>query len=157
MSPDPSAGGQTLWGLVLAVHLLGMATWLGGMAYALFVLRPSLILLDQTQRNSVHLQTLKRFFMLVWHAMPLVLISGWLMLGFRVGGFGNPDWHIQTMQALGLIMAILFATAYFGPFKKVQRALRPQPATFDRIRSIISLNLLLGVLIVVVASLDHTF
>jgi len=151
------SGGHVLWGLVLAVHLLGMAAWIGGAAYALFVLRPSLGLLDTTQRNSVQLQCLKRFFLIVWQAMPLMLITGWLMLAFPLGGFGNPDWHIQAMQAIGLVMAGLFVYAFFGPFRKVRRAIRPQPATFDRIRSVVSLNLLLGVIVVVIASLDHNF
>jgi uncharacterized membrane protein len=150
-------GTSSLWGLVLAIHLLGWATWLGGAAYALFVLRPSLGLLDVTQRNSVHLQTLKRFFMLVWHAMPLVLISGWLMLAFPLGGFNNPDWHIQAMQGIGVIMALIFAYVYFGPFRRARRALRPQPAMFDRIRALVGLNLVLGAIVVVIASLDHVF
>ena len=150
-------GGHVLWGLVLAVHLIAMATWLGGAAYALFVLRPSLGLLDGTQRNSVQLQTLKRFFLIVWHAMPLVLITGWLMLAFPLGGFNDPDWHVQAMQAIGLVIALVFAYAFFGPFRKVRRAIRPQPATFEKIRSLVSLNLALGVVVVVIASLGHSF
>ena len=150
-------GTSPLWGLVLAVHLLSWATWLGGAAYALFVLRPSLGLLDTTQRNSVHLQTLRRFFRLVWHVMPMVLVTGWLMLAFPLGGFNNPDWHIQTMQALGVLMALVFAYAFFGPFRKARRALRPQQGTFDSIRSLLSVTLLLGGAVVVVASLDHVF
>ena len=152
-----SSGGTALWGLVLAVHLLGMAVWLGGSAYALLVLRPSLSLLDQNQRNSVHLQTLKRFFLLVWHAMPLILISGWAMFAFRLGGFANPDWHIQAMQGIGIVMALTFAYTFFGPFRKARRAIRPQPATFDTIRSLVSINLLLGIVVVVIASLGHSF
>ncbi len=31
---------MTVWSLVLAVHILAMAAWAGGMAYALLVLRP---------------------------------------------------------------------------------------------------------------------
>lgn len=152
-----SAPATILWGLVLAVHLLGMAVWVGGMAYTLFVLRPSLGLLDGTQRTSVHLQTLKRFFRLVWHVMPLVLVSGWAMEIFREGGFAGADWHINVMQGIGLAMAALFAAIYFGPFQKARRALRPQPATFERIRSLVSINLALGVVVVVVASLGHNF
>ena len=157
MSNGSEAFTSPLWGLVLAAHLLSWATWLGGIAYALFVLRPSLGLLDATQRNSVQLQTLRRFFRLVWHVMPLVLVTGWLMLAFPLGGFNNPDWHVQTMQALGVLMALLFAYAFFGPFRKARRALRPQPATFDSIRSLLGVNLVLGAVVVVVASLDHVF
>ena len=145
------------WGLVLAVHLLGMAVWIGGMVYALFVLRPSLGLLDGTQRTSVHLQTLQRFFRLVWHVMPLVLVSGWAMEIFREGGFAGADWHINAMQGLGIVMAALFAAIYLGPFQRARRALRPQPATFDRIRSLVSINLALGIIVVIVASLGHSF
>ena len=150
-------GGSILWGLVLSVHLLATVVWLGGAAYTLFVLRPSLGLLDGTQRNSVHLQTLTRYFRLVWHTMPLVLITGWLMLAFPLGGFNDPDWHVQAMQGLGVIIALLFAYAYFRPLRKVRRAIRPQPADFDKVRSLVSANLLLGTLVVVIASLDHVF
>lgn len=146
-----------LWGLVLSVHLLGMALWVGGAAYALLVLRPSLNLLDQTQRTSVQLQTLARFFRLVWHVMPLVLLTGWAMLYFREGGFANPDWHIHAMQGLGIVMAAVFLWAFFGPFKRVRRAIRPQPATFETIRSLLGVNLAIGAAIVVVASLGHSF
>ncbi len=150
-------GGSILWGLVLSVHLLAMAAWLGGAAYTVLVLRPSLGLLDGTQRNSVQLQTLTRYFRLVWHVMPLVLVTGWLMLAFPLGGFNDPDWHVQAMQGIGVIIALLFAYAYFRPLRKVRRAIRPQPADFERVRTLVALNLYLGVLVVVIASLDHVF
>ena len=117
----------------------------------------SLGLLDATQRNSVQLQTLKRFLRLVWHVMPLVLVTGWAMEIFREGGFAGADWHVNAMQGLGLLMAALFAAIYFGPFQKARRALRPQPAAFDRIRSLIGIKLVLGILVIVVASLGHQF
>ena len=156
-SHPTAPGGSILWGLVLSVHLLAMATWIGGAAFTVLVMRPSLGLLDNTQRNSVQLQTLTRYFRLVWHTMPLVLITGWLMLAFPLGGFNNPDWHVQTMQGLGVVIALLFLYAYFKPLRKVRRAIRPQPADFDRVRSLVSTNLYLGVLVVVIASLDHVF
>ncbi|TLU72751.1 CopD family protein [Lichenicoccus roseus] len=152
-----SAPATILWGLVLAVHLAAMAAWVGGMVYALFVLRPSLGLLDATQRTSVQLQTLKRFLRLIWHVMPLVLVTGWAMEIFREGGFAGANWHINAMQGLGVLMALLFGAIYFGPFQKARRALRPQPATFERIRSLISIKLALGILVIVVASLGHQF
>ena len=150
-SHPTAPGGSILWGLVLSVHLLAMATWIGGAAYTVLVMRPSLGLLDTTQRNSVQLQTLTRYFRLVWHVMPLVLVTGWLMLAFPLGG------HVQTMQGLGVVIALLFAYAYFKPLRRVRRAIRPQPADFERVRSLVSTNLYLGVLVVVIASLDHVF
>ncbi len=154
-----TAGGTvadpTLWGAVLSLHVLGMAIWIGGAAFVLYGLKPSLALLDNTQRVSVQLQSLKKFFFLVWHAMPVMLITGWLMLAFPMGGFGDPDWHIQAMQGLGVVMAAIFLFTFFGPYKRARRALRPQPAVFDRIRSLLTLNLFLGAITVVIAALDH--
>ncbi len=146
-----------LWGAVLTLHLLGMAIWVGGSTYALYVQRPSLALLDGTQRNSVQLQTLKKFFFLVWHAMPVMLITGWLMEAIPLGGFGNPDWHIQAMQGIGVVMAAIYLFTFFGPYRRARRAIRPQQAVFDRIRSLVTLNLFLGAIVVVIAALDHPF
>ncbi|MBL7235365.1 CopD family protein [Novacetimonas hansenii] len=145
-----------LWSLVLAVHLLGMAAWVGGMIYAVFVLRPSLGLLDAIPRVSVHLQTLNRFFRIVWHVMPMVLVTGWLMI-LHEGGFAAIAWQINLMQLLGLMMALIFARIYFGPYQKARRAMRPQPAMFDSIRSQILINIGLGVLTIITASLAHPF
>lgn len=161
MSPThPAIAAGPLWGIVLALHLFGMATLVGGTIYTHAVLRPSLGLLDVNQRNSVQLQTLKRFFSLIWVAMPLSIVTGWLMLAVPLapaGGFADRDWHVQAMQTLGIIMAVLFALAFFGPYKRVRRALRPQPAAFDSLRTTLSVNLVIASLIVVVASLDHVF
>ena len=153
----PSETATIVWALVLAVHLLGMALWVGGIAYALLVLRPSLSLLDATQRASVTLQSLRRLFRVIWHVMPLVLASGWAMEIGREGGFAHADWHINAMQGLALVMSGVFLWAFFGPFRKARRAIRPKPETFESIRSLLGSMLVLGALIVVVASLGHSF
>lgn len=156
LSPGPllTANG-TLWGVVLAFHLLGVVAWVGGMAYALFVLRPSLGLLDATPRMNVHLQTLRRFFRIVWHAMPIVLLSGWAMLVFKEGGFAHAPWYLNTMQGIGVIMAAVFAWIFFVPYRRLRRAIRPTPAQLDQVRGAVTLNLVLGVAVIVVASLGH--
>ncbi|ACI53048.1 putative integral membrane protein [Gluconacetobacter diazotrophicus PA1 5] len=141
-----------LWSLVLAIHLIGMTAWVGGMVYAVFIVRPSLGLLDATQRASVHLQTLTRFFRIVWHTMPTVLVTGWLMI-LHEGGFAAVSWQVNAMQVLGLAMAALFARIYFGPFQKVRRAIRPQPATFDSIRSLVMINIGMGFLTILAAAM----
>lgn len=89
-----------LWSLVLALHLISIIMWIGGGAYAAVVLRPSLSLLDQTQRNSVHLQTMARFFKGLTHAIPTTLITGWLLV-LHEGGFANAPWTTNVMQLLG--------------------------------------------------------
>ena len=47
---------------LLAIHLLAATAWVGGMLYALVVLRPALAVLDTPARMQMHMLTLKRFF-----------------------------------------------------------------------------------------------
>ncbi|NHO31981.1 hypothetical protein [Acetobacter fallax] len=145
-----------LWSLVLAFHIAGMAIWVGGATYAALILRPSLTLLDKAQRSAVHLLTLKKFLRVIWHVMPIVLITGWLMI-IHEGGFAVVPWTTNAMQLLGLIMAGLFLRVFYGPYQKARRAIRPQPATFDSIRTLILGVAACGILTILCASLGHGF
>ncbi|GAN60770.1 membrane protein [Acetobacter cibinongensis] len=145
-----------VWSLVLALHILCIVVWIGGAVYATAILRPSLSLLDNTQRNSVHLQTLGRFFKMLTHVIPTALITGWLLI-LHEGGFAHVPWTTNAMQGLGVIMALLFVRIVSGPYQKARRAIRPQPATFDSIRSQILIIVAMGVLAVLVAAMGHPF
>ena len=140
---------------LLALHLLASTAWVGGMLYALVVLRPALAVLDPAPRLQVHMLTLKRFFLVVWHAMPIMLLTGWAMIGVAGWGMSHLPWYVNVMQALGLVMAAVFLWAYFGPFRRLRRAIRPGPELLDRIRLLITANLALGVAVIVVASAGH--
>jgi uncharacterized membrane protein len=137
---------------LLAIHLLAAAAWVGGMLYALVVLRPALAVLDATARMQLHMQTLKRFFLVVWHAMPLMLLTGWGMIFAVWGGMAHLPWAVNAMQGLAIIMAAVFLWIFFGPWKRLRRAIRPGPEVLSRIRQLIALNLALGTLTIIVAA-----
>ena len=144
-----------IWGVVLAIHILCAVVWVGGMFFALLVLRPSLATLEPPQRLALHGQVFRRFFLVIWHAMPLALISGYAMLFGVYGGFAGADWSVNVMQLLGLIMAVVFLAIFFGPWARFRRASPGPQATraIDTIRKLVTLNLVLGVLTVCVAAL----
>ncbi len=142
---------------LLALHLLAAAAWVGGMLYALVVLRPTLGVLDPAPRLQLHMLTLKRFFLVVWHAMPIMLLTGWAMIGAIGWSMARLPWYVNTMQLLGLAMAGVFLWAYFGPFRRLRRAIRPGPELLARIRQLITVNLALGTAVIVVASLGHAW
>ena len=144
---------MTVWNLVLAVHVLAMTAWTGGMAYALLVLRPSLSVLAPPDRLALHGQAFKRFFLIVWHAMPLVLITGWAMVFGVYGGFATLPWPVNVMQTLGLVMAVVFLVLFFGPWKRFRA--HPSAEAAGSIRRLITVNLYLGVIVIVVASFAH--
>jgi uncharacterized membrane protein len=147
-------GSGLLWlpTILVAIHILSAAAWVGGMLYALVVLRPALAVLEPAQRLQIQLMTLKRFFLVVWHAMPLMLITGWAMIWAVGWDMGHLPWYVNVMQGLGLVMAGVFLYAFFGPFRRLRRAIRPGAELLDRIRLLITVNLAIGAVVICVAS-----
>ncbi len=143
--------------LLLAIHLLCAVVWVGGMAFALGVLRPSLAVLAPSDRLALHGQVFRRFFLIVWHAMPLILLSGYAMVFGFFGGFAGVPVAVHVMHLLGLIMTALFVVVFFGPWAVMRGALAAGQDTVaagaaTRIRRLVLINLVLGLVTVVVAA-----
>ena len=146
---------MNVWGWVLAVHVLCAVIWVGGMFFAYVVLRPSLSVLEPIQRIALHTQIFRRFFLVVWHVMPLILLSGFAALFGLFGGPATAPWNISVMMLLGLIMSAVFLLIVFGPYARFRRTTDRTTivASMDRIRKLIAVNLVLGIVTVVVALL----
>jgi len=146
---------MNVWGWVLALHVLCAVLWVGGMFFAYVVLRPSMAVLEPIQRIALHTQVFRRFFLVVWHAMPLILLSGFAVLFGFYGGMGFVGWNVHVMMLLGLIMSAVFVLIVFGPYARFRRTTDRATAiaAIDRIRQLIGINLVLGIVTVVVALL----
>lgn len=146
---------MNVWGWVLAVHVLCAVIWVGGMFFAYAVLRPSISVLEPIQRIALHTQVFRRFFLIVWHVMPLILLSGFAALFGLFGGPATAPWNISVMMLLGLIMSAVFLLIVFGPYARFRRTTDRTTivASMDRIRKLIAINLVLGIVTVVVALL----
>ena len=143
--------------LVYAVHVLFAVLWVGGMAFAILALRPILAGLDPPERVAVMGRVHRRFFLVVWHAMPLVLLTGYVLLFGYYGGFRGAGWHIHLMHLTGLLMGAVFLAIVSGPWKQMRAALAAGDtagagAANERIRQLVSANLVLGLVTVGVAS-----
>lgn len=137
-----------LWGLK-ALHLLGAVVWVGGMFFALVVLRPSLSVLESPQRLALHGQVFRRFFLVVWHVVPVMLLTGYALVFAGYGGFRFTPWTVHVMHLLGLVMAAVFLAIVFGPWRGMRAALAAgdgakAAACAGRIRMLIGVNLVLG-------------
>lgn len=146
-----------LGNLVYAVHVLGAVLWVGGMAFALMVLRPALAVLEPPQRLALHLAVLGRFFRLVWHVMPALLLTGWLLLFVWYGGFRGAGWHIHLMHLTGLLMAAVFVAIVLRPWREFRSAMAAGDtpavvAAMGWVRTLVLANLGLGLLTVAVAA-----
>ena len=146
---------MTIWALLLAVHILCAVIWVGGMFFAYLVLRPSLSVLDPPQRLLLHTQIFRRFFLIIWHVMTLILLSGFGILFGFYGGMANVPWNVNAMMMLGLIMSVVFVLIVFGPYARFRHTTdrARMVANLDTIRKLIGLNLVLGLITVVLAAL----
>ncbi|WP_428486995.1 CopD family protein [Rhodopila sp.] len=145
---------MTVYAGLKALHLLCAVLWVGGLFYAYVVLRPSLAAIDPPQRMLLHTQVFRKFFLVIWHAMPLIIITGFAMLGL-LGGMANAAWQVHAMLGLGLVMAAVFLATFFGPYRRFRRTTdRTRMAgNLDSIRKLIGVNLILGLITVVIAGL----
>ena len=107
--------------LMKFLHLVAAIAWLGGVSFMLFALRPAATaLLAPPQRLPLIAQVLRRFFVLVWLAVGILLLTGLAML-LQVGMKNAPlGWHL--MLGCGLLMFALFGHLYFGPFRRLKLA-----------------------------------
>jgi uncharacterized membrane protein len=142
---------MSLYWLLKAVHVICAVVWVGGMFFAYVVLRPSLSVLEPPQRMALHGQVFRRFFKIVWHVMPLIILTGLAMIFAVFGGMAGVRWHIHVMLLLGLVMAGVFLAIFFGPYRTFR--VTPGPADLDSIRKLIGINLVLGLFIVAIAVL----
>ena len=143
--------GSNLGNVLLGLHILGAVLWVGGMAFAILVLRPSLAVLAPADRLALHRTVFRRFFLLIWHAMPVVLATGYAMVAVVYGGFAHVGWNVNVMHLFGLIMTAIFLVIFFGPYAALRRGSDAAPV--ERIRRLVLVNLVLGLLTVFIAAL----
>ncbi|HEX3576792.1 MAG TPA: CopD family protein [Rhodopila sp.] len=145
---------MTIYAAVKALHLLCAVLWVGGMFFAYVVLRPSMAAIEAPQRMLLHTQVFRKFFLVVWHAMPLILISGFAMIGLR-WDMATAPWQIQAMMGLGLLMAAVFLAIVFGPYRQFRRTTdrNRMASSLNAVRKLIGVNLILGLATVIVAGL----
>lgn len=144
----------------LCLHLLSVTVWVGGMFFAYVALRPAAAkMLEAPERLNLWNATFARFFLWVWIAIALILVSGFGMIGMS-GGFKNSPLYVNLMMLIGFIMMGVFAHVYFAPYKRLARYVaaaewKAAGEQLAQIRKMIALNLGLGLLTIVAATAGH--
>lgn len=143
--------------LLSALHVVAAVIWVGGMFFAYVCLRPAAGLLAPPDRLALWRGTLRRFLHIVWGAVAVLLVSGYGLGGLLYGGPATFPVSVHVMHALAWLMTALLALVYFGPFRRLGRALdRGDPPTaaaaLAGVRRVVAGNLVLGLLVVLSAS-----
>ncbi len=141
------------------LHLLGVAVWVGGMFFAYMALRPAAVaVLEPPLRLPLWHQTLRRFFLWVWVAVVLILVSGLHMID-ALGGRDAPA-YAWIMLVIGIVMMLIFAHVFFAAFRRLERAVaaadwKAGGAALGQIRKLVGLNLILGLITITVATVGR--
>jgi len=143
-------------GLATAVHALFATIWVGGMFFAYTCLRPTLATVDAKLRTALWAQVLHRFFGFVFVAIIVLLGTG-LHLIRALGGMAHVGTHVHIMLGLGIVMMLLALHVYFSPLRRLKLAVAagdvPEAGRrLGQIRLFVGINLLLGLIVVLVAS-----
>ena len=148
--------------IAISLHVLAAGGWGGGMFFAYMALRPvAAKLLEPAVRLSLWSRTLSRFFIWVWLAVIIIPVTGYWMIFSAFNGFAGVAWYVHIMQALGLVMILIFLHVYFAPFMRLRRALSEENyqeggKSLAQIRRLVGLNLLIGLLTIITAiGLEH--
>ncbi len=142
----------------IALHVASVVIWVGGMIFAHQFLRPVAALqLEPPQRLPLWVGVFNRFFPIVWIAIVLLPLTGFYMMFSLYGGFKGAPIYIHIMYFLGIAMIFIFLHVYFAPFKRLKKAVAAQTwpeagKQLNMIRTLVGLNMSLGLIVIVVAA-----
>lgn len=152
------------YALLKLFHLLAIGLWVAGMGYTLFFLRPAVAELEPAVRTRLMHAVLQRFFRAALVASLLTLVTGYWMLGrtakqvVQAGGQFDMPLAWTLMAVLGTLMVAIFFHIRFALFKRLSKAVAAQDwpaggAALGSIRTWVSVNLAIGVVIIVITLL----
>ena len=143
--------------VLIFVHLLAAAVWVGGMAAMHHAVRPAAVsLLEPPQRLPFMSAALGRFFGLVSTAIVALLVTGFAMI-YHAGGFKAVPVSVHLMLGIGLVMMALYGHIRFAAWPRLQRSVRAREwpvgaIALGSIRRVVGINLMLGVLVFAIAT-----
>ncbi len=142
--------------LAITLHLIAAIIWIGGMFLAYLAVRPALADLEPLPRARIWAGIFRRFFPWVWAAILTLLATGFYMISAMFGGFAQLPPFVQAMMGLGIFMMLLFGYLFFLPYGELKRAVAANDEalakqSMGRIRTVVAINLVLGLIVVLVA------
>jgi len=144
--------------LTYVLHLLCAVIWVGGMFFAWMVLRPAAInTLQAPARLALWNDVLPRFFLWVWLVVVVLPITGFGMLHLRQQGLETAPQYVQVMIGLYLVMLSLFLRIQLLLLPGLKQAVASEDwpqggVVLAKIRRLVGINLLIGLLLVSLAA-----
>ncbi|MFO2463887.1 CopD family protein [Pseudomonas sp. 15FMM2] len=149
---------MTVFSLAYTLHLLAALVWVGGMFFAWMILRPAAVAaLEGPARLRLWVNVFQRFFVWVWVAVLVLPISGVGLLHLRFSGFETAPRYVQIMMGLFVVMTALFIRIQALNLPQLRTAVEAEDwaagaAVLGQIRRLVGVNLVIGLVVVAVAS-----
>ena len=154
---------MTVFSLAYALHVLAALIWVGGMFFAWMILRPAaMAALDGPARLKLWVNVFQRFFVWVWVAVLVLPISGVGLLQLRFNGFETAPRYVQIMMGLYVVMTALFIRIQALKLPELRTAVAAEDwpagaAALGQIRKLVGINLIVGLVLVAIASARPMF
>ena len=143
--------------IALALHLIAAVIWVGGMFFAIMVLRIAAGELEPPIRAPLWARTFSNFFPWVWVSVALLPTTGYWMIYMIWGGFQNMPIHGHIMHLSGWTMIFIYLHLWFAPYKRFKQALKSGDipaagAQLNQIRILVTTNLFIGLATAIIGS-----
>ena len=143
--------------VALALHLLAALVWVGGMFFAIMVLRLAAGEMEPAVRVPLWGRVFAKFFRWVWMAVAVLLATGYWMIFAVWGSFGTLPFYGHLMHGIGWIMIAVYLYLWLAPYKRFRTALNAGDIPgagqqLNRIRQLVTTNLAIGLINAVIGS-----
>jgi len=141
--------------ILLAIHIVSVVFWVGGMAFAYTILRPAAGPMEAPVRLAMWARVFARFLPWVGVSAAALLITGFAMIFMLFGGMATTPIYVHLMLGLGIVMMLIYLHLVFAPFKRlrdaVERGAFPEAGkALHQIRLLVGINLIIGTITVIV-------
>ncbi len=143
--------------LAVTLHLLAAVVWVGGMFFAVYVLRLAAGPMEPPDRVSLWQRSFVKFFPWVWISVVLLPATGYLLIFGLHGSMATLPLPYHLMHGLGWIMILIFLHLWFVPYARFKKALAEGDVPgagkhLNTIRILVTTNLYIGLINVLIGA-----
>ncbi len=137
--------------IAITLHVIAAIIWVGGMFFAVYVLRPAAADLEAADRVALWGRALSSFLPTVWVAVMVLLASGYWMIFAAYGGMGQLPTYLALMHGIGWIMVLIFLHLWFAPYRRFRKALAAGDTAeagrrLNQVRIMVTINFYIGLI-----------
>lgn len=143
--------------IAVTLHILAATIWVGGMFFAVYVLRLAAGPLEPSDRLPLWHRSFAKFFPWVWISVILLPPTGYWLVFELHGNMSTLPLPYHLMHGIGWIMVFVFLHLWFAPYARFKQAMASEDfpeagKQLNTIRLLVTTNLFLGLLNILIGT-----